>query len=82
MEEFKDQAEQLFYHYKETKLPVPNLRQQMLDSGYMDTVYDDFRSELIAIKSGIVSSADDAQKCNVVIEELVLKLKDVVEESL
>lgn len=79
MEEFKDQAEQLFYHYKETKLPVPNLRQQMLDSGYMDTVYDDFRAELTTIKSGIVSSADEAQKCNAIIEELVQKLKDVVE---
>ena len=82
MDEFKDQAEQLFYHYKETKLPVPNLRQQMIDSGYMDTVYDDFRSELITIKSGIVSSADEAQKCNVIIEELVQQLKDLMEESI
>lgn len=79
MEEFKDQAKQLFYHYKETKLPVPNLRQQMLDSGYMDTVYDNFRSELTVIKSRIVSSADEAQQCNAIIEELVQKLKDVVE---
>lgn len=78
MEEFKDQAEKLFYHYKETKLPVPNLRQQMLDSGYMDTVYDDFRSELITIKSGIVSSADEAQKCNVVIEDYVRQLKEIM----
>ena len=78
MEEFKNEAEQLFYHYKETKLPVPNLRQQLLDSGYMDTVYDDFRSELIAIKSGIVSSADEAQKCNVIIDGLVQDLKDVI----
>jgi len=82
MEEFKNEAEQLFYHYKQTKLPVPNLRQQMLDSGYLDTVYDDFRSELITIKSGIVSSADEAQKCNVIIDGLVQQLKDVVEESL
>jgi len=78
MEEFKNEAEQLFYHYKETKLPVPNLRQQMIDSGYMDTVYDDFRSELIAIKSGIVSSADDAQKCNVIIDDFVKQLKDII----
>ena len=80
MEEFKNEAEQLFYHYKETKLPVPNLREQMIDSGYMDTVYDDFRSELIAIKSGIVSSADDAQKCNVIIDGLVQDLKDIIGE--
>jgi len=78
MEEFKNEAEQLFYHYKETKLPVPNLRQQMIDSGYMDTVCDDFRSELIAIKSGIVSSADDAQKCNVIIDDFVKQLKDII----
>ena len=79
MEEFKDQPEQLFYHYKKNRLPVPNLRQQMLESGYMDTVYDDFRSELIVIKSGIVSSADEAQRCNVIIDELVQQLKDIVE---
>ena len=78
MEEFKNEAEQLFYHYKQTKLPVPNLRQQMLDSGYLDTVYDDFRSELIAIKSGIVSSADEAQKCNVIIDDFIRQLKDIM----
>ena len=82
MEEFKNEAEQLFYHYKETKLPIPNLRRQFQDSGYLDTVYDDFRSELVAIKSSIVSSADEAQKCNVIIDALVQQLKDVVEESL
>lgn len=78
MEEFKDKAEQLFYHYKETKLPVPNLRQQMLDSGYMDTVYDDFRSELTVIKSRIVSSADEAQQCNAIIDDFVEQLKSLL----
>lgn len=80
MEEFREKAEQLFYHYKQTRLPVPSLRQQMTDSGYMDTVYDDFRSELVVIKGGIVSSADEAQLCNVIIDEYVKKLKDIVEE--
>lgn len=82
MEEFKNEAEQLFCHYKESKLPVPNLRQHFLDSGYMDTVYDDFRSELVLIKSRIVSSADEAQECNVIIDRLVQQLKDIVENSL
>lgn len=80
MEEFKNQAEQLFYHYKETKLPVPNLRKQFQDSGYLDTIYDDFRSELVVIKSSIVSSADEAQRCNVIIDKLVQDLKDVIGE--
>lgn len=78
MEEFKNQAQQLFYHYKETKLPIPNLRKQFQDSGYLDTVYDAFRSELIVIKSSIVSSADEAQQCNVMIDDFVKQLKDII----
>lgn len=81
MEEFKNQAQQLFYHYKETKLPIPNLRRQFYDSGYLDTIYDAFRSELVVIKSSMVSSADEAQKCNVIIDELVQKLKEIVGED-
>jgi hypothetical protein len=82
MEEFRNQAEQLFYHYKETRLPVPSLRKQFQDSGYLETVYDDFRNELVVIKSRMVSSADESQQCNAIIESLLRQLRDIIGEEL
>lgn len=82
MEEFKNLAYKLFYEYKGNKLPDVSLRKQLTESGYLETVYDDFRSELVTIKNSIVSSADEAQECNILIDELAQKLKEVVEESL
>ena len=82
MDEFKEKAEKIYLQYKHEKLPVPSLRKQLLESGYMETVYDEFRDELTTLKSGIVSSADEAQHCNAIIERLVQKLQETVEGSL
>ncbi len=82
MDEFKEEAEKLHQYYRQNKLPAPSLRKQLVESGYMETVYDEFRGELTTIKSGIVSSADEAQHCNEIIERLVQKLKEAVEQSL
>ncbi|WP_026705286.1 hypothetical protein [Flavobacterium soli] len=76
MDEFKEEAEKLHQYYRQNKLPAPSLRKQLVESGYMETVYDEFRDELTTIKNSIVSSADEAQKCNAIMDDLVRQLKD------